>query len=952
MKTEDKAIGKALFSCIKWNKQIRFPLEIRKLPYETMLVLQLFGTSTSSQTTKPLAWTVLPLYNKKIFAYGTRLLNMIPQSDLPSIFAPGLLDTSQPTGFVLQVSDTSRAGKYIFHYMLAILLSKVDASLFSFELVCFPETNRLVFEKPSESSEKLPSQEENEVCCKQIMNISQKYSLLLVSEEEQALLWAIRSFHLSSKGCLPLMVGSAPNWNLDSLPEIYTLLKKWNPCHPSEALAFLTASFPDQEVRRTAVLELESLSSDELIEYLPQLIQAIKTEWDLESPLVKLLLERSLQSVRFAHHFYWLLNSALDEAHFQSWYQKVLAALQFCIGESLNDEFTTEKKLMKALAEVAKKVRAADDSKRQEILKKEIDKCQQLFPEGRVCRLPLNPALAVRGIDIEDCSYFHSKTVPLKISLFNADLQSKNISVILKTGDDLRQDMIVLQIARVMNRIWLQEGLDLQMIIYQCLSTGEGQGMVELVKDATTLAKIHSKSGIIGPLKEDTLEKWFRHHNPTKAGYEKALYNFLHSCAGWCIVTFIMGVCDRHNDNIMLKPSGHMFHIDFGKFLGNAEMIGAIRRDRAPFIFTTEMEYFITTGGKEPHRFQEFVELCCQAYNHVRRHSQLLMNLLELMLSSGMPELKYSQDLRYVVENLRPWDSDLEATSYFTRKIKESLDCFPVRLNNLIHILANMSTTMNSKKEPSKQDLQSMLPKSGYIREATIIGFATKPECLYAVKVVCENEIVVMAHKTFTQFYEFHNRLRQLFPALPLPEFPVKRVFYLGDLCAKRLKELNAYLELLFSETYEAAASHELVKSFFLEEMSTKSNEKPAGVLNTNKKPEVQLLISFVDNKLSILVKHLRNIVSSDGSAPDAYVEIYLLPDTEHITKRKTKAVPKSRNPAYNEIIEYTGIARLDDHVLKLIVKNKGSFLAAVNLTLSDIPLDKDKWYPLCNSEV
>lgn len=83
-----------------------------------------------------------------------------------------------------------------------------------------------------------------------------------------------------------------------------------------------------------------------------------------------------------------------------------------------------------------------------------------------------------------------SKKKPLWLTFKDANPQNDHLVLMLKVGDDLRQDALIMQLLRVMDNLWKREGLDMQMKLYDCISTGDERGLLQVVLKAKTLANI------------------------------------------------------------------------------------------------------------------------------------------------------------------------------------------------------------------------------------------------------------------------------------------------------------------------------------------------------------------------------------------------------------------------------------------------------------------------------
>lgn len=65
---------------------------------------------------------------------------------------------------------------------------------------------------------------------------------------------------------------------------------------------------------------------------------------------------------------------------------------------------------------------------------------------------PLNPSFRCKEVRNEKCKVMDSKMKPIWTVYENVDSHGEDINIIFKNGDDLRQDMLTLQLLKIMDR--------------------------------------------------------------------------------------------------------------------------------------------------------------------------------------------------------------------------------------------------------------------------------------------------------------------------------------------------------------------------------------------------------------------------------------------------------------------------------------------------------------------
>lgn len=87
-----------------------------------------------------------------------------------------------------------------------------------------------------------------------------------------------------------------------------------------------------------------------------------------------------------------------------------------------------------------------------------------------------------------------------------------------------------------------------------------------------------------------------------------------------------------------------------------------------------------------------FNRLCLEAYLVLRKHAHLLINLLTMMLSCGIPELQSLDDISYVRKTLAVEETEEEAAKYFNSQLQSAHDGqWSTKVDWVFHFVKNLS---------------------------------------------------------------------------------------------------------------------------------------------------------------------------------------------------------------------------------------------------------------------
>jgi len=185
-------------------------------------------------------------------------------------------------------------------------------------------------------------------------------------------------------------------------------------------------------------------------------------------------------------------------------------------------------------------------------------------------------------------------------------------------------------------------------------------GCIELVRDCVALRDVSSLKQKMKASDGDVM-----------------MTNLITSSAGAFIGSYIMGVRDRHFDNILIRETDFvLFHIDFNYCLG--QRVTGLDAN----LFGVTKDLYDVFG---PDKYVIFVGAACNAFKELRHFYEELINFACLAFSFIHP---YKTIKQYIGKQLRMHENDKTAIDWLQKTLMDAPNSTQTKLKNDIHKMA------------------------------------------------------------------------------------------------------------------------------------------------------------------------------------------------------------------------------------------------------------------------
>lgn len=405
----------------------------------------------------------------------------------------------------------------------------------------------------------------------------------------------------------------------------------------------------EQSIRNiisTEIVRAFSRCDDEILEcIIPSIIYRLVYD-DSNQILINFVMSRCVNSARISNHVYWMLSVEKENNAGRCDYL-ISRLFREISAETYNN-----------IMEVNNFVRTIEDNYSSD----DYDNPIHNLGDIKKCISPTHPEKGFQIVSDKAIPGELSANRPVPI-LLSPNTADENI--ILYKNEDMRTDLIVMSIIRIIKRI-IEESLniDLHVVTYNIQPTSKNTGFIGAVNKSNTLYKIEEKF-------KSSLTNYIRKHNP-ETPTKELKERFIRSCAFYSVITFLLGIGDRHLDNIMLTENGELFHIDYGFILGKDP-----RPMKTPYMRISE-GMLDAIGGHHSEEYEEFKELCNQIYEISRRHVNTFVCMLSLLPKQDTggtwtnPKISDNRVLREIVKRFAPGETYEKAKSILHTRIDKS----------------------------------------------------------------------------------------------------------------------------------------------------------------------------------------------------------------------------------------------------------------------------------------